>query len=76
MADVDDMISLFEKAESKRMLLPRFVAEHYLSLPPGFDFESTALILCSHREEVNTKSLTFRNGALHSSKKLYYFSVV
>ena len=53
MADVDDMISLFEKAESKRMLLPRFVAEHYLSLPPGSGFESIALVLCSLREEVS-----------------------
>ena len=49
----DDMISLFEKAKSKRMLLPRFAAGHYLSLPPGSGFESIALVLCSLREEVS-----------------------
>ena len=44
---------IFEKAEWKRLLLPRFVPEYYLYLPPGSSFESIALVLFSLREEVS-----------------------
>ena len=51
-ADVEDMMSLFDKMESKKFLMPQFLAEHYASLPPQSGFESMATILCSLREEI------------------------
>ena len=64
----DDMISLFEKAKSKRMLLPRFAAGHYLSLPPGSGFGSIDLVLCFLREELSDTRKEISNPCESNSR--------
>ena len=51
-ADVSDILNLLEKAEKMKILLPKFVAGSYDSLPPASGFDSIAAVLCSLREEI------------------------
>ena len=51
-ADVEDILDLSDKCESKRHLLSEFVAAGFTSMPPSTVFESLAMVLCNLRDEV------------------------
>ena len=51
-ADIHDILGLFEKMEKARHQLPDFVATNYNSLPPA-NFEALAGVICSFRDEVS-----------------------
>ena len=51
-ANLDDMLQLLEKLEDKSFLLPSFVVNNYMSLPPNAGFEGLASVMCSLRDEL------------------------
>ena len=51
-ADVEDMLALFEKMEQKNFLFPKFVAEGYLSMPPQSGFIHLAEVMCLMKDEM------------------------
>ena len=55
-ADVGDILNLFEKMDQKRKLLPDFLAGGFNSLPPA-GFEVLASVLCSLRDEISALRL-------------------
>ena len=55
-ADLEDILQMFDKAESN-VNLPRFVAAGFLSMPPSSAFESLASVMCSLRDEVSALRL-------------------
>ena len=70
-ADVSDILDYFEKAEKTKILLPKFVADNYASLPPASGFDSIAVVLCSLREEIfnlRTEVTQLRESSLKDNK--------
>ena len=51
-ADIEDILCLFDKMDENNFICPKFLAENYLSLPPSNGFEPLALIICSLRDEL------------------------
>ena len=51
-ADLEDILSIFERQEGGKLTLPSFVAFGYASMPPSAGFESFASVMCSFRDEV------------------------
>ena len=56
-ADLEDIYLILEKMEGLKFLLPDFVAEGYVSLPPSSGFESLASVMCSLRDEISALRL-------------------
>ena len=52
-SDIKDILNLLEKMESKRFLLPKFVADNFTSLPPSSGFLAMAKIMNAFRDEVS-----------------------
>ncbi len=52
-ADIRDILDLFEKNEGKRIVLPKFVAHNHTSLPPASGFLMFARIMVDLRDEIS-----------------------
>ena len=50
-ADVTDILNLFDKVEEKHFPIPDFLATNFRSLPPA-NFEPLVSVICSLRDEV------------------------
>ena len=50
-ADVTDILNLFDKVEERHFPIPDFLASNFKSLPPA-NFEPLASVICSLRDEV------------------------
>ena len=51
-ADLEDIMSIFDKQNDGSLVLPDFVSSGYMSMPPSAEFESLASVMCSMRDEV------------------------
>ena len=51
--NVEDILNLIEKMETKKFLFPNFLAKSFNSLPPGNGFDFLAGIICSLKDELN-----------------------
>lgn len=52
-ADIGDILGLFEKMEQQKFLFPDFLARGYASIPPASGFEALAAVMCSLRDELS-----------------------
>ena len=51
-ADVEDILNLFDKLDRNKFLLPNFVAGSFSALPPFTGFDYLAGVICSLRDEL------------------------
>ena len=69
-ADLEDILTVFEKSEAGKFNLPNFVSHGYNSMPPSDGFDSLAAVLCSLRDEVAALRFQTEEVKINSEKDM------